>query len=137
MDEMMEFRNLKRVAMRELQKLDAKYADKEEFGEADAKMYDCLMHGLKCQLTAEAMMQAEESEAEGMSGRRGRSSVTGRYVSRDGGQSYADGYSQGYSEAMTQHPDGQSYADGYNQGYSEAMRVSGHWPIMHPVTRRY
>ena len=99
MEEMMEFKNLKRVALNELRKLNAAYANKDEFAESDAKKYDCLWHGLKCQLTSEAMMEAEEG---GMSGRRGRSPVTGRYVSRDGGNSYADGYSRGYSEAMMQ-----------------------------------
>lgn len=115
---MEEFKNLKRVAMSELRKLDAQYANKEEFSESDAKKYDCMMHGLKCQLTAEAMLNSEFEDENGydmnsgMSGRRGRSPMTGRYVSRDGGNSYADGYSQGYSEAMDQ------------------MNNSGHYPMM-------
>lgn len=139
MNETMEFKNLRRVALNELRKLDSMYADKQEFSEADAKKYDCMMHGLKCQLTAEAMMEAEEPEMEGMSGRRGRSSVTGRYVSRDGGQSYAEGYSHGYNEAMSQRSgNNQSYADGYNRGYSEAnMRTSGHYPIYPPDRMHY
>ena len=121
--EEMEFRNLKRVVLNEARKLDAAYADKEEFSEADAKKYDCLMHGLKCQLTAEAMLAAEGYEGEGgMSGRRGRSPVTGRYVSMDGGQSYAEGYSHGYNEAMALHHGGQSYSDGYDKGYADAMK---------------
>lgn len=57
-----------------------------------------------------------------MSGRRGRSSVTGRYVSRDGGNSYADGYSEGYSEGMRQSYNGRG--------------MSGHWPPM-PYPERY
>ena len=114
MDEMMEFKNLKRVALNELRKLDSMYADKQEFSVEDAKKYDCMMHGLKCQLTTEAMLGAEDYEMDGMSGKRGRSSVTGRYVSRDGGQSYAEGYSQGYREGMQQ---------------------SGHYP-MYPDMRR-
>lgn len=115
---MEEFKNLKRVAMSELRKLDAQYANKEEFSESDAKKYDCMMHGLKCQLTAEAMLKSEFEDENGydmnggMSGRRGRSPMTGRYVSRDGGNSYADGYSQGYSEAMDQ------------------MNNSGHYPMI-------
>ena len=103
--EEMEFKNLKRVALNEARKLDSAYANKDEFSESDAKKYDCIMHGLKSQLTAEAMMEAEQYEYSnegGMSGRRGRSPMTGRYVSRDGGNSYADGYSRGYSEAMMQ-----------------------------------
>ena len=38
---------------------------------------------------------------DGMSGRRGRA-MNGRYISRTGGSSYADGYTHGYSEAMRQ-----------------------------------
>ena len=105
---MEEFKNLKRVAMNELRKMDAAYANKDEFSESDSKKYDCLMPGLKCQLTSEAMLEPEEygeegmSRTDGMSGRRGRSMTTGRYISRDSGTSYAEGYSQGYSEAMNQ-----------------------------------
>ena len=61
---MEEFKNLRRVALSELRKLNAQYANKEEFSEGDAKKYDCLMHGLKCQLTAEAMLEAEEGVGE-------------------------------------------------------------------------
>lgn len=116
--EEMEFKNLKRVAINELKKLDAMYANKDEFSESDAKKYDCMMHGLKCQLTAEAMLEAEEYEGysgDNMSGRRGRA-ANGRYVSRD------DGYSQGYS-----------------RGYSEAMnQMSGHYPMMpYPPERKW
>lgn len=113
---MEDFKNLKRVAMSELRKLDAQYANKEEFSESDAKMYNCLMHGLKSQLTAEAMIEAEEMGEEGYSGRRGRGS-DGRYTS------YSDGYSQGYSEAMSR--------------YMEPMRnnASGHYPVEYPQRR--
>ena len=118
---MEEFNNLKRVAMSELRKLDSQYANKDQFSEADVKMYDCLMHALKCQLTACAMLEAEEygDEESGMSGRRGRSMTTGRYISRESGEntSYADGYTRGYSEAMNQ----------MNHG-----GTSGHYP-MEPV----
>lgn len=63
-----------------------------------------------------------EGEMDSISGRRGRSSVTGRYISRDGGSSYADGYSQGYSEAMNQ-------MNGVN---------SGHYPMPpYYPSRRY
>ena len=99
---MEEFKNLKRVAINELRKLDAAYANENEFREADIKKYDCLMHGLKCQLTAEAMMEAEEYEETGLSGRRGRG-PDGRYVSRDSSEymrGHSDGYDRGYSEAM-------------------------------------
>ena len=76
-----EFKNLKRVALNELRKLDSMYANKEEFSEADAKKFDCMAHALKSLLTAEAMMEAEEYGYEdGMSGRRGRNSM-GQYSS--------------------------------------------------------
>lgn len=118
---MEDFKNLKRVALNEARKLDAAYANKDEFSDVDMKKYDCIMHALKSQLTAEAMMEAEEYEEEGgMSGRRGRA-ANGRYVSRD----------------MGRHDDNMSYAEGYNQGYSEAMNrmqnqngTSGHYPMM-------
>lgn len=127
---MEEFKNLKRVAMSELRRLDSQYANKDEFSEADAKKYDCMMHALKCHLTAEAMLKAEEygeegwsseSGMDGNSGRRGRG-ANGQYVSRDmesNNQSYADGYSRGYSEAMRQ--------NGGN---------SGHYPPMNPYPSR-
>ena len=102
---MAEFKNLMRVAINEARKLDAAYANKDEFSESDMKKYDCIMHALKSHLTAEAMMQAEEyEEYDGVSGRRGRD-AKGRYVSRDSVRedhlSYADGYDRGYSEAMS------------------------------------
>lgn len=131
---MYKFDNLKRVAIEEAEKLNAAYANKSEFTDKDAEIYKCLMSGLKDQLTAEAMLMAEHHEdesedEEGLSGRRGRA-MNGRFVSRDGGQSYAEGYSQGYNEGMRQgHDGGQSYSDGYNRGYSEGMRQSGHYPM--------
>lgn len=123
---MEDFKNLKRVAMSELRKLDAQYANKEEFSESDAKMYNCLMHGLKSQLTAEAMIEAEEYEGgEGgmsgtrmtYSGRRGRG-ADGRYVSMGANKDYAEGYDRGYSEAM-------NHMGGGN--------TSGHYPPYYPV----
>ena len=110
---MEEFKNLKRVAMNEARKLDAAYANKEEFSEGDLKRFDCLMHGMKCMLTTEAMLEAAEYEDDmsrdmGNSGYRGRSPMTGRYVSRDENNSYTEGYSRGYSEAMNQNHGGNS-----------------------------
>lgn len=81
------------------------------------EMLDKLYHLKKSMLTCEAMEEAEEYGEGGFSGRRGRA-ANGRYVSRDAGgsqQSYADGYSKGYSEAMEQ----------MNNGGS-----SGHYPMM-------
>lgn len=136
---MEEFKNLKRVAMNEAKKLDAAYANKDEFNEADMKKFDCIMHGLKCLLTAEAMIEAEEYETEGVSGRRGRG-ANGRYVSRD---NFSNGYEKGFSEAMSQNANNASFASGYNQGYSEAMsrgdngNTSGHYPMMPYPQRRW
>lgn len=117
---MKELKNLKRVAQEELEKLDAKYANQSEFTAADAEMYKCLTMALEKQMRIEQieeeMHDGEEMEY-GMSGRRGRSPSTGRYVSMDGGNSYADGYSN---------------------GYSEGMRQSGHWPpMLYPERYRY
>lgn len=107
---MKELKNLKRVAKEELEKLDAQYANKSEFTAADAEMYKCLTMALEKQMRIE-QIEKEMGEGEyefqgmsgddgGMSGRRGRSPSTGQYVSREGGRSYNEGYSRGYSEAM-------------------------------------
>lgn len=86
----------------ELELLEQKYTNNQgELSAADVEKIDKLYHALKSMATYNAMKEAEEYEEGGMSGRRGRSPMTGRYVSRDGG-SYADGYSQGYSEAMNE-----------------------------------
>lgn len=111
---MKEMKNLKRVAQEELEKLDAKYANLSEFTAADAEMYKCLVMALEKQMRIEQIegeLNGEEMEY-GMSGRRGRG-ANGRYISMDGGYSYADGYSN---------------------GYNEGMRQSGHWP---PMPYRY
>lgn len=80
---MEEFKNLKRIALNEARKLDAACANKDEFSEAEMKKYDFIMHGLKCQLTAEAMLEAGGYEEEAMNGR-GRS-YAGRRMSYDHG----------------------------------------------------
>ena len=69
---MKEFKNLKRVAIEELEKLDSQYANKNEFTEKDAEMYRCLMSGLSKQITIEKMTAPEAYEG-GMSGYHGRS----------------------------------------------------------------
>jgi hypothetical protein len=93
----------------------------------EMKDYEILHHiyaTLAKRATYNAMKEAEEYEdgEEGFSGRRGRA-ANGRYVSRDGGPSYSDGYSQGYAEAMSQMNGGNS----------------GHYPMTPPYypTRRY
>lgn len=111
---MKEMKNLKRVAQEELEKLDAKYANLSEFTAADAEMYKCLTMALEKQLRIEQIEgEMYESYECGMSGARGRSPHTGRYISMEAGNSYDDGYSH---------------------GYSEGMRQSGHWP---PMPYRY
>ena len=71
-------------------------------------------------LACRGMEHPEEFEG-GSSGMRGRSPMTGRYVSREQGN-YEDGYSKGYSEAMNQ----------MNQGNS------GHYPMpYYPEPRRW
>lgn len=90
----------------------------------DLEKLDKLYHTYKSKLTVDAMLEAEEYAESGMSGnyqngsnsgRRGRA-ANGQYISRDTGldQSYADGYNQGYSEAMSRSQGGNS----------------GHYPMM-------
>ena len=81
----------------------------------DLEKLDKLFHTKKSMLTTKAMEDAEEysmsempgngsytnQNGNGMSGMRGRSPMTGRYVSRSN-EAYSDGYSRGYSEAMGQ-----------------------------------
>ena len=66
--------------------------------EQDYKRLDLLYHLKKDILACHGMEHPEEFE-EGSSGMRGRSPMTGRYVSRDQG-SYDNGYNNGYSQAM-------------------------------------
>lgn len=81
---MKELKNLKRVTCEELEKLDAAYANKSEFTEADARKYDMLAHALKSLLTAEAMEEAKEMREDyGESHARGRNPMNGRYISRE------------------------------------------------------
>ena len=94
----------------------------------DLEKIDKIYHAKKSMLTADAMEEAKEYEGveNGMSGtrmtysgRRGRGS-DGRYVSRDAGESYADGYDRGYSEAMNR-------AQGGNSGHYPAPYYPGRW----------
>lgn len=99
------FESLEKSMCKELEAIEQKMKAGTEMSVQDLDKVDKLTHAMKSLATYKAMKEAEEygySEEGGMSGRRGRSPVTGRYVSRDGGNSYADGYSRGYSEAMAQ-----------------------------------
>ena len=87
---------LEKKMCKELELLESKYTDGTEMTVEDLKKIDMLAHALKSLATYNAMKEAEEYEMDGYSGRRGRSPSTGRYVSRDMGRSYDDGYSGRY-----------------------------------------
>ena len=88
--------------------------------EQDYKRLDLLYHLKKSMLTCHGMEHPEEFEG-GSSGMRGRSPMTGRYVSREQG-SYEDGYSQGYAMAMNQNGGGNSGHYPMNPYYPEPRR---------------
>lgn len=110
------FEALEKKMCMELEALEQKIKGNGEMSVQDLDKVDKLAHAMKSLATYMAMKEAEEYETDGMSGRRGRNSVNGRYMSRDGGQSYAEGYSQ---------------------GYAEGMRQSGHYPMYHPREFNY
>lgn len=95
------FEALEKAMCKELETLEQKMKGSAEMSVQDLEKVDKLAHALKSLATWKAMKEAEEYEQDGYSGRRGRA-MNGQYVSRDGGRSYADGYSRGYSEAMAQ-----------------------------------
>ena len=108
------FETLEKKMCMELEAIEQKLSGGTEMTETDLKRIDLLAHAMKSLATYKAMIDPEGWEEDmGMSGRRGRA-ANGRYVSRDGGNSYADGYSRGYYEGMNQ---------------------SGHWPM--PERYRY
>lgn len=117
---MNKFEKLEKKMCMELEAIEQKLASGTEMSETDLKRADMLAHAMKSLATYTAMKEAEEEYGEEgfsgeMSGRRGRA-MNGRFVSRDGGNSYADGYSRGYAEGMNQ---------------------SGHWPNWYPEKYRY
>lgn len=74
---MSKFKNLERVAIKELEKLDSAYEGKTEFTKEDAEKFRMLAHAWKSLLTAEAMHEAEEmADESGRSFGRGRNSYT-------------------------------------------------------------
>lgn len=122
---MEKFEALEKAMCKELETLEQKLKGTAEMSVQDLEKVDKLAHAMKSLATYKAMKEAEEEYGEGeegFSGRRGRA-MNGRYVSRDGGSSYSDGYSQGYAEAMSQMNGGNS----------------GHYPMMPPYYpgRRY
>lgn len=96
------YKILEQKMCKELELLEEKYRGGADMAPQDLDRIDKLYHALKSKATYDAMKEAEEGYDDGLSGRRGRSVMTGRYMSRDGGESYAEGYSRGYSEAMNQ-----------------------------------
>ena len=97
----MKFEALEKEMCKELEAIEQKMKSGVEMSTADLEKVDKLTHAMKSLATYTAMKEAEEESSEGgMYRRRGRG-MNGRYVSRDGG-SYADGYSQGYSDGMRQ-----------------------------------
>lgn len=96
-----QFKNLERVAMKELETLNAKYEGKNEFSKEDAELFRCLSHGWKCLLTAEAMHEAnEEKESGGMSyANRTRNPYNGQYMSREMGDGWSGHYPGNYYNA--------------------------------------
>lgn len=84
---------------KELEAIEEKYKGNMEMSIEDLKKVDMLAHALKSLATYNAMKEAEEY-SEGFSGTRGRNAYNGQYISRNSG-SYGDGYSRGYSDAMS------------------------------------
>lgn len=88
-----------------------KYGNGQEMSVQDLEKIDKLYHALKSMKTYHAMVDAEEYMDDGFSGNmyrhggysgyRGRA-MNGRFVSRNGANSYSEGYTRGYSEAMSQ-----------------------------------
>lgn len=98
---MEKFEGLEKALCKELDILEQKFRGGADMTPQDLERIDKMAHAMKSLATYKAMKEAEEYSEDGMSGRRGRG-MDGRYVSRDGGRSYADGYSQGYAAAMSQ-----------------------------------
>ena len=77
----MKFENLEKAMCKELETLERKVLSSPEMNVTDLDKIDKLAHALKSLATYEAMKGYDEEE-EGFSGRRGRSAMTGQYVSR-------------------------------------------------------
>ena len=67
---------------REMEQIDDKYSNGAQLSSNDLENIDKMAHALKCLKTYEAM--EGHSEYDGGSYARGRSRMTGRYVSREG-----------------------------------------------------
>lgn len=98
------FEGLEKALCKELEAIEQKLKAGTEMSVADLDKVDKLTHAVKSLATYRAMCEAEDegyNSEGGYSGRRGRA-MNGRYVSPDGGSSYADGYSSGYAEGVRQ-----------------------------------
>lgn len=109
---------------KELDNIKKKILSGGELTDQELERMDKIAHTMKSFLSYE-VMKASVDQEEGMSGRRGRG-PDGRYVSMDGGSSYAEGYSRGFMEGQAQHrmmsgANNSSYADGYSRGFAEGQ----------------
>lgn len=98
---MEKFESLEKALCKELDILEQKFRGGADMTPQDLERIDKMAHAMKSLATYKAMKEAEEYESAG-NGMSGRRDAYGRYMSRDGGRSYADGYSQGYAAAMSQ-----------------------------------
>ena len=124
---------LEQKMCKELEMIQAKYTQNpnQEMSTQDLERVDKLYHALKSMATYSAMKEAEnygednwnnEGIKPGTSEYRGRA-MNGRFVSRESANSYTEGYSNGYSEAMNQ-----MNGNGGN---------SNHYPMMPYPNRRW
>jgi hypothetical protein len=84
------FRAICEAIHKELDQLEDKYSGGAQMTAQDLELVDKMSHALKCLKTYEAM--DGNSEYDGGSYARGRSRMTGRYISRDEGYDSRDGY---------------------------------------------
>lgn len=84
------FRAICEAIHKELDQLEDKYSSGAQMSAKDLEDIDKMGHALKCLKTYEAM--DGNSEYDGGSYARGRSRMTGRYISRDEGYDSRDGY---------------------------------------------
>lgn len=100
---MSNFESLEKAMCKELEAIDQKLKSGVDLNTNELDRADKLAHALKSLATYTAMKNSEEygDYEGGMSGYRGRG-ANGRYVSREAGNSYAEGYSRGYNEARSQ-----------------------------------
>jgi hypothetical protein len=89
------FEALEKEMCKELETIEQKMKSGTEMSETDLKRVDMLTHAMKSLATYKAMKESEEYGPDYYGGYSGRMSRFGR------GTSYSDGYSRGYSEAMS------------------------------------